>query len=367
MSLPSNVNPRLQELSPYVPGKPVEQLERELGVENAVKLASNENTRGPSRLVREFLASQGTDLNRYPDPSGFELKTRLADFLEVEFEQITLGNGSNDVLELVARVALEPGYEAIVDEHCFVVYPLAIAAAHGVQVTVKSTNWGHDLDAMVAAITDRTRLIYIANPNNPTGTWLSRNKLEAFLERVSSNVWVVLDEAYFEYAIDKEGFPDGISLTRNYPNLIITRTFSKAYGLAGLRIGYAVSSPQFADFLNRIRQPFNANSCALTAAALALSDQNYIQESVTMNDEGMRSLEQACSRLRLPYIPSAGNFLSIETGANSAELYNRLLHEGVIVRPIANYGMPEHLRVTIGNRDENTLFVDALEVCLPNV
>ncbi|MCY4656948.1 MAG: histidinol-phosphate transaminase [Gammaproteobacteria bacterium] len=356
----ANVNPRLRDLAPYVPGKPLPQLERELGITDSVKLASNENPRGPSDKVRACLQQAAEDMNRYPDPSGFELKKALSGFLNVDENQITLGNGSNDVLELIARVAMEPGQEAIVDERCFVVYPLAISAAYGVQVTVSSKEWGHDLTAMLDAVTEKTRLIYIANPNNPTGTWITESEMVAFLDALPPSVWVVLDEAYFEYAAGRFEYPDGLELTRKYPNLIVTRTFSKAYGLAALRIGYSISNPEFADFLNRIRQPFNANSVALLAAETALADQDYIRESIQLNETGMEFLSDRFNTLGLPFIPSLGNFISVETGPNTAQLYEKLLRKGVIVRPIANYLMPNHLRVTVGTEEENSRFIQAL-------
>ena len=358
------VNPRVRELTPYVPGKPPSELFRELGIDHAIKLASNENPRGPSERVRDVLSRSFSDLNRYPDGSGFELKAELAKHLSVAEEQITLGNGSNDVLELAARVALEPADEAIVDEHCFVVYPLAIAAAHGTQVTTPSRKWGTDLEAIVDAITTRTRLVYIANPNNPTGTWVKQDELVRFLERVRDDIWVVLDEAYFEYARLDPTIPDGVELTKRFPNLVVTRTFSKVYGLAGLRIGYAVSSPQFADFLNRIRQPFNANTLALLAAETALADTGYVEESVELNRLGMKSLTGGLSGLGFTHIPSTGNFITFESGTETDRIYNDLLRKGVIVRPIANYKMPDHLRVTIGTETENSIFLSALEECV---
>lgn len=358
------VNPRVRDLTPYVPGKPPSELFRELGIDHAIKLASNENPRGPSDRVREVLRASFTELNRYPDGSGYELKSKLAEHLGVGEQQITLGNGSNDVLELAARVALEPGDEAIVDEHCFVVYPLAIAAAHGTQITTQSKSWGTDLKAMADAITGNTRLIYIANPNNPTGTWVNRHDLVEFLDNVRNDIWVVLDEAYFEYARTDVMIPNGVELTQDYPNLVVTRTFSKVYGLAGLRIGFAVSSPAFADFLNRIRQPFNANTLALLAAETALADATYVEQSVQMNRAGMDVLTQAFSNLDLTYIPSAGNFITFELGQETDRIYNALLRKGVIVRPVANYKMHNHLRVTVGTEKENSSFLQALEECL---
>ena len=359
MTPPTNVNARITGLTPYQPGKPVEELMRERGVADVVKLASNENPRGPGPRVLRALAN--ADLARYPDGSGYRLKAALSERLGVETARITLGNGSNDVLDLATRVAISPGSEGIVDEHCFVVYPLAITAANGEVTTVPSRRWGHDLAAMAAAITERTRIVYLANPNNPTGTWFDEEALLAFLGNVPSEVWVVLDEAYAEY-VTAPGYPDGIRLAERYPNLIVTRTFSKIHALAGLRIGYGVSSPIFADLMNRVRQPFNANSVALAAAEAALEDTEHVAESRRLNDAGMARLEQGFAALSLDWIPSAGNFVTVKIGPgnSAAAVYDALLDDGVIVRPVANYGMPDHLRVTVGLAEENERFLAAL-------
>ena len=358
-----HINESVRGLNPYVPGKPIEELARERGLVDIVKLASNENPRGPSRKVLDAIGEEASSLSRYPDGSGYVLKQKLASRLGVAVEQITLGNGSNDVLELATRVAISPGCEAIVDEHCFVVYPLAVAAAHGVLVVAKSRNWCHDLDAMVALVTPATRILFIANPNNPTGTWVDESTLRALLSDLPEHVWVVVDEAYFEYVTAAE-YPNGVSLVEEFPNLIVTRTFSKVYGLASLRIGYSVSSAEFADLMNRIRHPFNVNSVALAAAAAALDDEDYVRESIRLNDEGMQQIESAVQKLGVASIPSVGNFITIETGPDSMEIYERLLQRGVIVRPIANYKMPHHLRVTVGTPSENERFIRALEESL---
>lgn len=359
MNPPTNINARISGLRPYQPGKPVEELMRERGVADAVKLASNENPRGPGPQVRKALAS--AELSRYPDGSGFRLKAALADHLRVPATCITLGNGSNDVLDLVARVAVSPGTSGVVDEHGFVVYPLAITAANGEVATVASRQWGHDLDAMAAAVDERTRVVYLANPNNPTGTWFDEHALNAFLAAVPPEVWIVLDEAYAEY-VTEPGYPDGIRLVERHPNLIVTRTFSKIHALAALRIGYSVSSPEFADLLNRVRQPFNTNSLALAAAEAALADTEHAAGSRRLNREGMTRLTSGFAALSLDWIPSAGNFVCVRLGPrhDAATVYDTLLDDGVIVRPVANYGMPQHLRVTIGLAEENERFLRAL-------
>ena len=359
MNRPTNVNARITGLSPYQPGKPVEELMRERGVADAVKLASNENPRGPGQRVLKALAN--TNLSRYPDGTGFRLKAALSEHLGVDAAQITLGNGSNDVLDLAARVALSPGTRGVVDEYCFVVYPMAITAANGDVARVPSQAWGHDLEALAAAVDERTRIVYLANPNNPTGTWFDRPGLDAFLAAVPRRVWVVLDEAYAEYVVEP-GYPDGIRLVERHPNLVVTRTFSKVHALAGLRIGYSVSSPAFADLLNRVRQPFNANSVALAAAEAALEDREHTAESRRLNRAGMAQLAEGFAALSLGWIPSAGNFVTVRIGPNhdAATVYDTMLDDGVIVRPVANYGMPEHLRVTVGLPEENERFLAAL-------
>jgi histidinol-phosphate aminotransferase len=353
----------VRSLQPYQPGKPLDELEREYGISQAVKLASNENPLGPSPQALKALQSELNDLSRYPDGNGFALKTALASRLNIDISQITLGNGSNDVLEFLARAFVSAGDEVIFSQHAFAVYPIVTQAVGGKAVVVPAKNWGHDLDAMRMAITEKTRLIFIANPNNPTGTWLTQSTVHNFIQQVPENVLVVLDEAYFEYAIDPalgaDGYASALSLLSDFPNLVITRTFSKAYGLAGLRMGYGISSPVVADLLNRVRQPFNVNSLALAAAQAALADEEHLQKSVQVNADGMNVLIEAFENAGLDYVPSVGNFICVKVG-NGAEVYETLLHEGVIVRPIANYEMPEYLRVTVGTADENARFINAL-------
>ena len=351
--------PGVQALQPYQPGKPIEELERELGISNIIKLASNENPLGPSRLALEAVARSKRDMARYPDGSGFELKKALSDYLGVTPAQLTLGNGSNDVLELIARAYGGPGTEIIFSQYAFAVYPLACIAVGATPVQTPAREWGHDLEAMQAAITDKTRLIFIANPNNPTGTCLGKVALERFLNAVPENVIVVLDEAYGEY-IDAPDYPDALALMTRFPNLVVTRTFSKAWGLASLRIGYAISHPQIANVLNRVRQPFNTNSFALAAAAAVLSDRDYLAEGKAINSQGLAQLQQGFGEQKLSFIPSLGNFIAFDTGRNGVDVYNALLQLGVIVRPLAGYGMPNHLRVSVGLPQENQRFLEAL-------
>ena len=353
----------ITELSPYQPGKPVEELERELGIADIIKLASNENPLGPSSLVKESISGQLAELARYPDGSAYQLKEKLQTTLGIAPAMVTVGNGSNDVLELVARVFLGPGLESIVSEHSFVVYPLVTKSLGADLTVIPAIDFGQDLKATLAAISHRTRIVFIANPNNPTGTWVNKQSLLSFLDAVPEDVLVVLDEAYAEY-VGELDYPNGLELVGDYPNLIVTRTFSKAYGLAGLRIGYSVSHPDIADLMNRVRQPFNVNAMSLAAALVALDDEVHLQESIRINNEGMEMLTNACDQLGLGYIPSVGNFLTIDFGRDAMPIYEDLLRSGVIVRPIGVYGMPNHLRVTIGLSEENARFIDSLREAL---
>ena len=360
-----NINAAVAGIVPYQPGKPVETLELERGVRGAVKLASNENPRGPSPRVRQALRAATAALSRYPDGNGTRLKDALAEHLGVGADRLTLGNGSSDVLELASRVAISPGTSGVVDQHCFLVYPKAVTAANGVVRRVPSARWGHDLEALAAAVDDTTRIVFIANPNNPTGTWVEEAALARFLSAVPRRVWVVLDEAYGEYASDRV-LPDGLRLAEAHANLIVTRTFSKIHGLAALRVGYAVSSPEFADLMNRIRQPFNVGSLALAAAQAALADTEFVAESRRLNTTGMACIERGLRALGLHWIPSRGNFVTFDLGEgrDAGAIYEAMLDDGVIVRPVANYGMARHLRVTVGLADENARFLQALERAL---
>ena len=287
------------------------------------------------------------------------LKQALSERFGFELSRITLGNGSNDVLELIGRAFAMPGVEVVFSQHAFAVYPIVTQAVGATAVQVPARNWGHDLPAMAAAITPATRLVFIANPNNPTGTWFERAEFEAFMASVPEHVLVVLDEAYTEYVEPGEAL-NGFDYIERYPNLIVCRTLSKAYGLAALRVGYCISHPQVADVLNRVRQPFNVNSLALAAAVAALADESYLAESRQLNRDGMRQLEQGLNELGLQWIPSRGNFIAVDLGRDAGPVYQGLLRAGVIVRPVAGYEMPNHLRVSIGLREENQRFLEAL-------
>ena len=354
-----SVNPNIAGLQPYKPGKPIEELTRELGVTDIVKLASNENPRGPGPHVRERILEAAQELSRYPDGSGYRLRMALAEHHDIEPNRITLGNGSNDVLELAAKMALEPGLEGIMAQHGFVVYYLAVTACGGRLVRVPARAYGCDTDGFDEAVSDATRIVFIANPNNPTGTWLEAGELVGLLERIPGRVWVVLDEAYFEY-VEVPRFPDGRRLLDRYANLIVTRTFSKIHGLAALRVGYGLSSPLAADLMNRARQPFNVNSLALAAAEAALEDHEFVDTSRALNGQGMAQLTDGLGGLGLATIPSAGNFLSVDLGRDPQPVFQSLLARGVIVRPVAEYGLPTHIRVTVGLPEENRRFLDVL-------
>ena len=351
----------VQQLSPYVPGKPVDELARELNLDPAtiVKLASNENPLGPSPRSLAAIREELAELTRYPDGNGYNLKACLAQRCRVQPDQVTLGNGSNDILELVARAYLAPGLNAVFSEHAFAVYPIVTQAVNAGARVIPAKDWGHDLPAMLAAIDDKTRVVFIANPNNPTGTWFGPQALKDFLTAVPGHVLVVLDEAYIEYAEGGE-LPDGLDYLADHPNLLVSRTFSKAYGLAALRVGYGLSSVVIADVLNRVRQPFNVNSLALAGACAALEDTEYLARSREINAAGMQQLEDGFRALGLSWIPSKGNFIAVDVGREAGPVYQGLLHEGVIVRPVAGYGMPNHLRVTIGLAAENGRFLEAL-------
>jgi histidinol-phosphate aminotransferase len=343
---------------PYQPGKPIEELERELGISNIVKLASNENAYGPCPGVLESLAAI-PELLRYPDGNGFNLKKALAAFHNVAVEQITLGNGSNDILDMVVRAFVTDRQQTIYSQHAFAIYPIVTQAVGATAIEVPALNWGHDLPAMARAVNEQTRVIFIANPNNPTGTWLDSNALDTFMQAVPEDVIVLLDQAYFEYVHEPE-YPDCIRWIERYPNLIATRTFSKAYGLAALRVGYSISHADAADLLNRVRQPFNVNSIALYMAEIALADQSHIQACVRFNDTGLRQLSEGLDSMGIHYIPTVANFLCIDLQQPARDIYEKLLREGVIVRPVAGYGMPNHLRVTVGLQEENEIFLSAL-------
>ena len=348
----------VQNVAPYVPGKPIEEVERELGLRHIVKLASNENPMGPSDAVKQAMIASLKDVQRYPDGSGYYLRERLARFHGLAADQFTLGNGSNDILELLAKAFLDGSTSAVYSQYGFLIYDLAIRCADARPIVAPATDYAHDLESVLAAIQPDTRMICLANPNNPTGTYFSAAAFEQFIARVPESVIVVVDEAYVEYVAEPE-YRSAMPLIDRYPNVVVTRTFSKAYGLAGLRVGYAVSCPAIADLLNRVRQPFNVNSVALAAAEAALDDQSHLQHALDVNEQGMRDIKACLQELEVDVIPSVANFLTFSV-VDAMPLYQALLQHGVIVRPLANYGMHQHLRVSIGTAEENRRFIDVL-------
>ncbi|MGH8456230.1 MAG: histidinol-phosphate transaminase [Stenotrophobium sp.] len=358
-------------LEAYTPGMPIEELQRKLGVADAVKLSSNENPLGMSPRARAAVAAAvtGTDLARYPDGSGFRLKKKLAEMHRIGTERITLGNGSNDIIELLGRVYLGPGRKAMFSAHAFAVYSIIAQAqdAEAIVIPAKLLSdpmpLGHDLAAFAEKLAADVALIFIANPNNPTGTWLQPGEIEVFLRKVPADAIVALDEAYYEY-MDPALRGDSLALLERYPNLVVFRTFSKAYGLAGLRAGYALSSPEIADLLNRVRQPFNNNSLALLAAEVALEDQEHVRRSVELNNRERVRMTAALKGMGLTVLPTQANFIAIGFGRDAGPIHHGLLERGLIVRPVASYDMPQFLRVSVGTEMENNSFINALKEIL---
>jgi histidinol-phosphate aminotransferase len=350
----------VRRIAPYVPGKPIAETARELGIPEAdiLKMASNENPLGPSPRALEAIRGALQDLNYYPDGGGYELKRALSKRLGVGPECLVLGNGSNDVLELVARAFLRPGETAVYSQHAFLVYPLVVQAIGATGIEVPARDYGTDLEGLAAAVRADTKLLFVANPNNPTGTFSAWDEIARMIERVPPRVLVVLDEAYGEYLPDELQSPTARWLGR-FPNLVVSRTLSKAYGLAGLRVGYGIAHPDVAEVMNRVRQPFNVNHLAMVAAVAALDDAEFISRSRAVNAAGLEQLARGFGRLGLEFIASRANFITVRVG-EADRIYRALLASGVIVRPIAGYGLPEHLRVTVGTAEQNERFLEAL-------
>jgi histidinol-phosphate aminotransferase len=355
-------------IAPYQAGKPIAEVAREFGLDeaNIVKLASNENPFGVPESAKTAMAQAAAELGRYPDANAFELKAALSTRYDVPADWITLGNGSNDILEIAAHAFVQKGESVVYSQYSFAVYALATQGVGGRAIVVPAREYGHDLDAMAAAIEADTRLVYIANPNNPTGTFIPAPEIEAFLGKVPANVVVVLDEAYNEYLAPENQF-ESAQWVRKYPNLVVSRTFSKAYGLAGLRVGFAIAQPAVTDLMNRIRQPFNVNSLAQAAAIAALNDKPFLDKGAQNNAEGYRQLTAAFDELGLEYVPSFGNFVLVKVGQDEgagARVNVALLKQGVIVRPVGAYGLPQWLRISIGLPAENATFIAALKKAL---
>ena len=355
----SLANEHILGIAPYEPGKPIEELERELGIHNAIKLASNENPLPPSDRVQRAILAALNHLNRYPDGSGFYLRQALAKKHGASPDQIVLGNGSNELIELLVRAFLRPGDEAVVPHPSFVVYPMIVQAAGGVRVMVMLKEHRLDLEAMARAITPMTKVVFIANPNNPTATIVTADEVERFMARVPERTIVVFDEAYIEFALGPD-FPDTLNYVKQGRKVAVLRTFSKAASLAGLRVGYGVADADAIALMNRIRQPFNVNSLAQAAALAALEDDGHILECVRMIEAGRHFLYDEFKTLGVQYVPSRANFILVDVGRSAADIYQKLLHEGVIVRPMTPFGMETALRITVGTPEENRKLVKAL-------
>ena len=357
--MPLKVHLDIESLVPYVPGKPIEELERELGISRAIKLASNENPLGPSPKALAVLSEAARTLNRYPDGGAHRLRGALADRSKLTPDHVILGNGSDEVIGLLARAFLAPGDEAVMADQTFVIYKMEVTATHGVPIVVPLKEWRHDLPAMAEAVTSRTRLLFVCNPNNPTGTMVSASEVDTMMARLPEQVIVVFDEAYYEYAHSRD-FPDTLRYVKQNRNAIVLRTFSKIYGLAGLRIGYGLTTSEITGYLNRVRPPFNVNSLAQRAALAALEDEEHVTRSRAMNQAEMATVLAGLTSLGLQPVPSQANFLYVDVGQDGRKVFEALLREGVIVRHIEG----RMLRITIGLPEENTRFLQALKKVL---
>jgi len=354
-------NPQISKLAPYEPGMPITDLARKfnLNPDNVIKIASNENPLGCSALVTKTIVDNIDEIARYPDGYGYDLKNALAEFYQVTVEQIILGNGSNDILDLIARVFLRTGTNAIFSQYAFIVYKLVTIASGAEFKEVDAIDYAHNLNAIGNAIDENTHVIFLGNPNNPTGSWFNNDEFAFFMDKVPSKVLVVLDEAYIEYA-ENNNCASSVDLLGKYANLIILRTFSKAYGLAGLRIGFGLANSNICDLLNRMRQPFNVNSLAQAAAIAALQDQQFVATSFALNQRGMRQLTRSLNKLGFKCLPSKGNFIAVDFGNKASDIDLALQQHGIIVRPLAGYGMPNFLRISISTEAENNQFLNAL-------
>jgi histidinol-phosphate aminotransferase len=353
--MPLTVHPNIASLSPYVPGKPIEELERELGITRAIKLASNENPCGPSPKGVAVLGEIGPTLHRYPDGGGRRLRVALAERWKLTPDHVILGNGSDEIIGLLVRAVMTPGDEAVMADQTFVIYKTEVTAAHGVPIEVPLKAWRHDLTAMADAVTPRTRLLFICNPNNPTGTMVTAAEVERLMARLPEHVVVVFDEAYYEYVRSRE-FPDSLAYVKQNRHAVVLRTFSKIYGLAGLRIGYGLSSPEIVGYLDRVRPPFNANSVAQRAALAALGDEEHLARSRSVTESGLAALQAGLRNLGFEPVPSEANFVYFDVGRDGKQVFERLLREGIIIRHIEGH----MLRVTVGLPEENQRFLQAL-------
>jgi histidinol-phosphate aminotransferase len=358
----------VSQIKPYVPGKPIEELEREIGIKDSIKLASNENPVGPSPIALKAIINSlinsktSNSLNRYPDGSGYYIKKALSEKLATKEDNIILGNGSNELIDIAIRTFLQPGDEAIMAHPSFVVYPNSVLAAGGRPVQIPLKNYSHDLDAMANAVTEKTKILFIANPNNPTGTINKRDEFDRMMNKLPDGILVISDEAYYEYVADSE-YADSFKHLREGRDILVLRTFSKIYGLAGIRIGYGIAKEDIITEMNKLRPPFNTNSVAQHAALWALKDNDHVNYSRELNDLGKKYLYKELGSLGLKYVPTEANFIYINLGKDSNTFYNDLLMQGVIVRPVG----PEEIRVTIGLPEENKRFIEALKKSMTKI
>ncbi len=356
-------NPFVEDLIPYVPGKPVEELERELGIKGAIKIASNENPIGPSPLAKKAATEALSGVNRYPDGDAFYLKHKLAESLGVKPGTIIFGNGSNDVIDVAARTFLSPGDEAVMGEYAFIVYPIVAKLAGASAVISPMPGYTHDLKDMYSRITPKTKAVFIANPNNPTGTMVAKDEMEWFLDKIDEDILVVIDEAYFEY-VDDPSYPDSLDYMGLGKSILTVRTFSKIYGLAGMRLGYGIGPEAMVSDMHKARHPFNTSSLAQVAAIAALDDDEHVRKSKEINSKGLDYLGAELGKLGVEYAPSHANFILVNLGGDPMPVYNALLREGVIVRPVGIYGLKTHLRVSVGLQEENERFIRAFKKVL---
>ena len=356
------IRPNIVNIQPYPPGKPIEDVKREFGLKEVIKMASNENALGPSPKAIEAIKKAANTVSLYPDGNAYYLKQKLAQKLGVNADEILLGNGTDEVIRVITETFLNPGEEVVIAWPGFVVYSIATDVMDGTLKRTPLRNYTHDLEAMLKAVTNKTKLIFIANPNNPTGTMVNKDEVESFMKKVPEDVIVVFDEAYYEYA--NEDFPQTFQYFKQGRNVIILRTFSKIYGLAGLRVGYGIARKEMLVEMNRVRQPFNVNRIAQVAAIAALDDSEHVKKSIAMNEEGKKFLYKEFESMGLEYVPTAANFILVNVERDGRKVYEQLLKEGVIVRPVDNYDLPNFLRVTICKPSENKKFVESLKKVL---
>jgi histidinol-phosphate aminotransferase len=353
----------IQRLKPYPPGKPIEELERELGITGSIKLASNENPLGPSPKAVKAVAENLKNMHRYPDANAYYVREKLAGKFGLPMNRIIVGNGADELIELATKTFLSPGEEVVIPEHAFLLYETLALGFDGRAVIVPLSDLSVDLEAMIKAVTPSTKIVFINNPHNPTGKAITRAEISQFLNKLPPDVIVVLDEAYIEFSTDPD-VGNGLEILDSYPLLVILRTFSKIYGLAGLRLGYGFASEVIIDALNRVRQPFNVNSLAQVAALAALDDDEFVEKTLALIKQGLAYLYRELDRLGLAYIPTQANFLLIKTPLSTRETYERMLKQGVIIRPMDSYGLEGYIRVNVGLPEENSRFIHTLEAVI---